>query len=114
MAEGKHTPGPWAFDQDEMSVTAADGADICSISAASDFPCLDPDEDDTEKVKAECLANGLLIAALPEFYEALVSIGSPEEIDMVAMSDAAIRGWAYAAASVARGALAKAEVPSHG
>jgi hypothetical protein len=63
------TPGPWAFDPDFETVTAEVGAVVADVCVADDFPCLEDDE--RPKVDAQCLANGHLIAAAPELYEAL-------------------------------------------
>lgn len=44
-----------------------------------------------------------------DLLAALRTIGAPDEIDLTRMSDPAIRGWAYAAANVARDAIEKME-----
>lgn len=117
----KHTPGPWAFDEDDMSVSAAVGVHICTVSAASNFPCLDPDEDDTEKVEAECRANAHLISAAPEMLAVLTygpSLALPEFLEWVANRLVNVHrepdGIDFVAslrerARIARAAIAKAE-----
>ncbi len=73
MAETvKHTPGPWEFD-DDNGVIAQVGAHICTVSMADDFPCIDNDEDENERINvdAECTANARLIAAAPDLLAML-------------------------------------------
>ncbi|WP_113132733.1 hypothetical protein [Rhizobiales bacterium] len=77
MSATKHTPGPWAFD-DDNAVMADVGAHICTVSMADDFPCIDDDEGDSRtNVDIECKANARLIAAAPDLLEALVEILGP-------------------------------------
>lgn len=66
--------GPWAFDQDELSVSADGGVQICTVLGVDDFPCIDPDTHDEEAIQRECVANGRLIAAAPAFFAAVEAV----------------------------------------
>ena len=109
MSESKHTPGPWSITftiigaDKEMWPSAVVSPEKGSVDTICDFSFL------TTRNIAVQQANALLIAAAPEMLEALRAIGAPDEVSMTAMSDAAIRGWAYAAANVARDTLARIE-----
>lgn len=72
----QHTPGPWTFDPDEMSITAETGVMIARVTDLDDFPCVDPDTHDEDAIRRECIANGALLNAAPELLEALINARS--------------------------------------
>ena len=82
-----HTKGPWKFG-DDGSITAQDGAVLAMVYGPDDFPCFDPANHSKDEVAAferECEANGFVMAAAPELYEAcnlaLVALANPKAFD---------------------------------
>lgn len=71
MSAAKHTPGPWKLDEDDGMIHAVGGAAIAHVYGPDEFPCLDPEEDDIEAIRAEQEANARLIAAVPRLLELL-------------------------------------------
>lgn len=75
MDEIKHTPGPWNAASSASSVVgwpvvSQQGKPICDIlGVPKGFP-------NEEKHNAEAMANGHLIAAAPDMYEALLTIAN--------------------------------------
>lgn len=69
-----HVQGPWTFDEEELSVAADGGVQICTVLGVDDFPCIDPDTQDEEAIQRECVANGRLIAAAPAFFTAAEAV----------------------------------------
>lgn len=67
-SEIRPTPGPWEFDGE--SDVSAHAQCIAQVFRASDFPCVN--EQEQAEIDAECLANGRLIAAAPQLREAVV------------------------------------------
>lgn len=114
MSEIRHTPGPWAFDGDN-AVMADVGANICTVSMAGDFPCIDDDEGDNRiNVDIECTANARLIAAAPELLEALTEALQTLQIASRQLSEdhrmvLSGRRWGWRTIAKIEGAIAKAE-----
>jgi hypothetical protein len=69
----KHTPGPWDLNCTHLGVDGETWpADIVASPAGSCDPlCTFPFKTTTDRSSSENLANGRLIAAAPEMYEAL-------------------------------------------
>lgn len=63
MGAPKHTPGPWVRADYDPYLIEREGAPICVVHDASDFPCWDGPEDVLED---ECEANARLVAAAPD------------------------------------------------
>jgi len=63
MGEKKPTPGPWCRAELDPFTIEREGAPICVVHSADDFPCWDGPEGQLE---AECAANARLIAAAPD------------------------------------------------
>ena len=61
--QGKHTPGPWIIDHENLTIDGGD-KQICAIVNYSQS---------AYKVTDEANANTRLIAAAPELYEACIS-----------------------------------------
>lgn len=68
MADSKHTPGPWVYE--DNAIMAECGVHICTPNTADDFPCVEPGT--APDAEAECEANARLIAAAPELLAALI------------------------------------------
>lgn len=94
--------GPWKIGADKPNcIMDEHGAVICTVSPEC-----------AAQIVREHNSHAALLAEVERLtkerdaaQEALDVIGAPDEMDLVPMSDAAIRGWAYAAANVARAAL---------
>lgn len=90
----KHTAGEWHYDGVWALVLNADGREIAAIHAG--------DTGSQRFTRAECVANGELIAAAPEFAEACREVmvwahapsdhgGNPYCKQFVIMAEAALR-----------------------
>lgn len=106
MSDVKHTPGPWVLDGHNLSSVIR-----CTVPKGHpDARHVCGDYEQIASAHGEnWQANASLIAAAPDLLAALQAIGAPDEVDLVSVSDSAIRGMLYAAIRVAQDAIAKAE-----
>ena len=95
MSDGKHTPGPWAFDGDFTIHTADD------VAARIAVVCTDNVDD------AQVKADGHLIAAAPDLLAALKQFRT--KAYNAAIGSGMDDEWATAACSLADAAIAKAQ-----
>jgi hypothetical protein len=62
-----HTPGPWTMNLDTGEILSADGLVLATVYGTSSWVPEDP-------ATLECQANARLMAAAPEFLEAVLLV----------------------------------------
>lgn len=98
-----HTPGPWVLDGHNLS-------SVIHCTVPKGHPDAKHVCGDYEQIASahgdNWQANARLIASAPDMFAALQAIGAPDEVDLVSVSDSAIRGMLYAAIRLAQEAIA--------
>lgn len=109
MSETKFTPGPWRFSNGELSRVFAGSLVVCGVHKLGKLGGL---------VVGDPVANGALISAAPDLYEALEAMKSAALYQCGSRSDEApekLRDYAdklfFEALDKANAALAKASPP---
>ena len=74
MSKDKHTPGKWNYDEDSSAVFCGRERGVKKHTLRIDI--VEVCRDDPAIPKHEARANGRLIAAAPDMYEALVRMMS--------------------------------------
>lgn len=105
MGEPRHTPGPWVRADHDPYTIEREGAPVCVVHEAGDFPCWDGPEGALE---AECEANARLIAAAPDLLAAC-ELWDQGFVDGEEFTPEQLLAWLNANRRAARAAIAKAK-----